>query len=141
MKRGGGENTSEILADLYNPKRAPSFNAYIDGRKRHQLIFQMRPYGAIDCEEVLLVNADFEAKDAGFLRQAISSANSKQARRVLDEDKRVVDAEHYKIETAIKGDKLSVNAECARISRQTASASCDSYCPTRACRAPGRKGN
>lgn len=112
-ERGGGENIeAEILTDLYNPKRPPSFNAYIDGKKRHQLIFQMRPYGALDAEEVLLVNADFQAKDAGYLYASHLESEFKSGKASSDEDKRVVDAEHYKIENAIKGDKLTANAEC-----------------------------
>ncbi len=112
-ERGNGENLeAEILIDLYNPKRAPSFNAYIDGKKRHQLVFQLRPYGALDCEEVLLVNADWLAKDAGFLYASHLESEFKSGQASSSEDKRVVDAEHYKIENAIKGDKLTANADC-----------------------------
>ncbi|HEX4947542.1 MAG TPA: carboxypeptidase regulatory-like domain-containing protein, partial [Blastocatellia bacterium] len=112
-ERGAGENIeAEILTDLYNQKRAPSFNAFIDGKKRHQLVLQMRPYGAIDCEEVLLVNADRLAKDAGFLYASHLASEFQNKTASASEDKRVVDAEHYKIENAIKGDKLTANAEC-----------------------------
>jgi hypothetical protein len=112
-ERGSGENIeAEILTDLYNPQRAPSFNVFIDGRKHHQLAFMVRPYGAVDCEEVLFVNADWQAKDAGFLHASHLESELKSGRASSTEDKRVVDAEHYKIENAIKGDKLTANAEC-----------------------------
>jgi hypothetical protein len=111
-ERGAGENIeAEILMDLYNQKRAPSFNAFIDGKKRHQLVFQLRPHGALDCEEVLLVNADWQAKDAGFLHASHLESELKNNQASSSEDKRFVDAEHYKIENAIKGDKLTANAE------------------------------
>ena len=111
--RGNGENLeAEVLIDLYNAKRAPSFNAFIDGKKRHQLSYHIRPYGALDCEEVLLVNSDWQAKDAGFLYASHLESEFKNKTASSSEDKRVVDAEHYKIENAIKGDKLTANAEC-----------------------------
>ncbi len=112
-ERGNGENLeAEILIDLYNPKRAPSFNAFIDGKKRNQLSYHIRPYGALDCEEVLLVNTDWQAKDGGFLYASHLASEFQNKTASSDEDKRVVDAEHYKIENAIKGDKLTANAEC-----------------------------
>lgn len=112
-ERGSGENLeAEILIDLYNPKRAPSFNAFIDGKKHHQLSYHIRPYGAMDCEEVLLVNSDWQAKDAGFLYSSHLESEFTNKTASSSEDKRVVDAEHYKIENAIKGDKLTANAEC-----------------------------
>ncbi len=112
-ERGSGENLeAEILIDLYNPKRAPSFNAFIDGKKHHQLSYHIRPYGALDCEEVLLVNSDWQAKDAGFLYSSHLETEFKNKTASSSEDKRVVDAEHYKIENVIKGDKLTANAEC-----------------------------
>ena len=112
-ERGAGENIeAEILIDLYNSKRTPSFNAFIDGKKRHQLSYHIRPYGALDCEEVLLVNSDWQAKDAGFLYASHLETEFKNKTASSSEDTRVVDAEHYKIENAIKGDKLTANAEC-----------------------------
>ncbi len=113
-ERGGGENVeAEILTDLYAPKRLPSFNAYIDGKKHNDLRFHVRPYGALDCEEVALLNADFRtSKDAGFWYASHLMSEFKNGTASSNEDKRVVDAEHYKIENAIKGDKLTANAEC-----------------------------
>src|SRR5262249_39206947 len=58
-ERGSGENLeAEILADLYNPKLAGAFNAFIFGKKRNDLRLYIRPRGALDCEEVTLLNAD-----------------------------------------------------------------------------------
>ena len=112
-ERGAGENLeAEILIDLYNAKRTPSFNAFIDGKKHHQLSYHIRPFGALDCEEVLLVNSDWQAKDAGFLYSTHLASEFQNKTASSSEDKRVVDAEHYKIENAIKGDKLTANAEC-----------------------------
>jgi hypothetical protein len=113
-ERGSGENVeAEILTDLYNAQRTPSFNAYIDGKKHNDLRFHLRPYGALDCEEVVLLNGDFRtAKDAGFWYASHLASEFKSGIASSNEDKRVVDAEHYKIENAIKGDKLTANAEC-----------------------------
>ena len=111
-ERSTGENVeAEILADLYNPKRAGAFNAYIFGKKHDDLRFAVRPRGAIDCEEVALLNADFQSREGGLWYAGHFASEYNNGTASSDEDKRVIDAEHYRIETAIKGDKLTASAE------------------------------
>lgn len=114
-----GENVenveAELLADLYNPKRPPSFNAYINGRKHGDLRFIVRPFGALpqllSPEEVALVNVDPQGKEEGvwYLTHTETEFSSNHASS--EEDKRTIDAEHFTIETAITGEKLTASAE------------------------------
>lgn len=111
-ERGSGENIeAEILTDLYNQKRVPSFNAYLFGKKHNDLRFHARPYGAHDCEEVALLNADWQAKDAGLLYSGHFDNEYKNGTASSEEDKRVIDVEHYRLDNAIKGEKLAATAE------------------------------
>ncbi len=111
-QRGSGENIeAEILADLYNPKLAGSFNAFIFGKKRNDLRFHVRPRGALDCEEVVLLNADWNNDQAGVWYSSHFEHEYKNNTASSEEDKRVIDVEHYKIENAIRGEKLTATAE------------------------------
>src|SRR5262249_55065214 len=106
--RGGSENLeAELLADLYNPKLAGAFNAFIFGKKRNDLRLHIRPRGAMQCEEVLLLNADYTNEQAGILCAGHFDSEYKKGTASSDEDKRVIDVEHYKIENTIKGEKLA----------------------------------
>src|SRR5262245_9473936 len=110
--RGGDENIeAELLADLYNPKLAGAFNAFIFGKKRNDLRLYIRPRGAMQCEEVLLLNADFTNEQAGILYAGHFDSEYKKGTASSDEDKNVIDVEHYKIENTIKGEKLGATAE------------------------------
>lgn len=110
--RGGDENLeAELLADLYNPKLAGAFNAFIIGKKRNDLRLYIRPRGAMQCEEVLLLNADFTNEQAGILYAGHLDSEYKNGTASSDEDKSVIDVEHYKIENTIKGERLAATAE------------------------------
>jgi len=110
--RGGAENLeAELLADLYNPKLGGAFNAFIFGKKRNDLRLHIRPRGAMECEEVLLLNADYTNEQAGILYAGHFDSEYKKGTASSDEDKNVIDVEHYKIENTIKGERLAANAE------------------------------
>jgi Peptidase family M1 domain len=110
--RGAGENIeAEILADLYNPKLAGAFNAFLFGKKRNDLRLEIRPRGALDCEEVFLLNADVYNEQAGILYSGHLVSEYKNGTASSDEYKNVIDVEHYKIENTIKGERLAATAE------------------------------
>lgn len=111
-ERGSGENLeAELLADLYNPKMAGAFNAFVFGKKRNDLRLYIRPRGAMDCEEVTLLNADWNNELAGIWYSSHFEREFKNNTASSEEDKRVIDVEHYKIENVIKGEKLTATAE------------------------------
>jgi len=110
--RGSGENLeAELLADLYNPKAAGAFNAFIFGKKRNDLRLYIRPRGALECEEVILLNADWNNEQAGYWYSGHFESEYKKGTASSEEDKSVIDVEHYKIENTIKGEKLAATAE------------------------------
>jgi len=96
---------SDILADLYNPKRPGFFSAYIFGRKHGDLRFLVRPRGAIpqllSPEEVAVLNADPGANDEGIWYLAHYASEYAAHRASSHEDKRIIHVDHYSIETAI----------------------------------------
>ncbi|HJZ67818.1 MAG TPA: carboxypeptidase regulatory-like domain-containing protein [Blastocatellia bacterium] len=112
-----GENLdAEILASLYNSKRPAFFSAYIFGRKYGDLRYHVRPRGALPQllapEEVALINVDPAGEKEGIWYLAHLSNEYKNRTASSDEDKRIIDAEHYRIETAIdSGEKLTAVAE------------------------------
>jgi len=110
--RGGDENLeAKLLADLYNPKLAGAFNAFIFGKKRNDLRLQIRPRGAMDCEEVVLLYADLNNEQAGIMYSGHFESEYKNGTASSGEDKTVIDVEHYKIENTIKGERLAATAE------------------------------
>jgi hypothetical protein len=106
---------TRLLAEIYNPQRPPSFSAYLFGRQHGDLRFYLRPYGAVpqllSPEEVALINVDVQWKEDGIWYLSHLESEFKQGTASSEEDKRVIDAEHYKIETAISGEKLTASAE------------------------------
>ncbi|MBO0800072.1 MAG: hypothetical protein J2P31_14725, partial [Blastocatellia bacterium] len=104
-----------LLGYLYNPKRQPMFNAYIFGRKNNDLRFQVRPYGAfpqmMSPEEVALINNEPQGKDEGIWYLTHTEDEWKKGTASSSEDKRSIDAEHYRIETVISGEKLTSTCE------------------------------
>ena len=114
-----GEDVENIdavaLGYLYNPKRAPFFSAYIFGKKHGDLRFHIRPYGAMpqmmSPEEVALINYDVQGKEEGVWYLSHLESEWKAGTASSSEDKRVIDAEHYRIETVISGDKLTATCE------------------------------
>ncbi|MBK7597316.1 MAG: hypothetical protein IPJ07_01835 [Acidobacteria bacterium] len=96
-----------LLAYLLNPNRGQMFNAYIYGKKHHDLRFFVRPHGALpglSPEEVTLVNLDPQAKEEGIWYLTHSEKEWKENKASSGEDKRLIDAENYRIETVITGE-------------------------------------
>jgi carboxypeptidase family protein/peptidase M1-like protein len=112
-----GENIdAEILGDVYNPKRLGFFSAYLFGRKYSDLRFHVRPRGALPQmlapEEVALINLDPGAEKEGIWYLAHLSSEYQNRTASSDEDKRIIDAQHYRIETAVdNSEKLTAIAE------------------------------
>jgi Carboxypeptidase regulatory-like domain/Peptidase family M1 domain len=104
-----------LLAYLHNPKRPPTFNAFIFGRKHNDLRFHLRPYGGLpqllSPEEVALINNDPQGKEEGIWYLTHSLDEWKAGTASSSEDKRLIDAEHYRIETVITGEKLTATCE------------------------------
>lgn len=111
-----GENLdAEILADVYNPKRAGFFMAFINGKRFDDLRYVVRPRGALpqilSPEEVALINYDPQGDREGILYLAHFEPEYRSGKASSEEDKRIIDAEHYRIETVINGEKLTATAE------------------------------
>ncbi len=106
---------AEILAGLYNSKRASFFSAYIFGKKYNDLRYHVRPRGALPQlpapEEVALINVDPGGREEGILYLAHLASEYQNQSASSEEDKRFIDAEHYRIDTTIRGEKLSATAE------------------------------
>jgi hypothetical protein len=106
---------ADLLADLYNPGQPGFFNAYLHCRRHADMRFFVRPRGVFPDmapEEVAIVNVDEEVNQEGiwYLSHLKSEIDAHKASS--DQDNRVVQAEKYKIETAIgKNDHLSATAE------------------------------
>ena len=96
---------AEILGELYNPKFAGSFRAYLHGHRYPDLRFLINPRGAIPAvlstEEVALVNVDPGGERDGILYLTHYASEWKANTALLHEDKRIAAAVHYKIETVI----------------------------------------
>ena len=114
-----GEHVENVeaatLGYLYNPKRAPFFSALIFGKKHGDLRFHVRPDGAMpqmmSPEEVALINYDIAGKEEGVWYLSHLESEWKAGTASSSEDKRVIDAEHYRIETVISGEKLTATCE------------------------------
>ena len=106
---------AEILADVYNPKRQGFFMAYISGKPFGDLRFIVRPHGALtqflSPEEVGLLNFDPNGERDAVLYLAHLMGEYQSGKASSEEDKRIIDAEHYRIETVIDGEKLTATAE------------------------------
>jgi Carboxypeptidase regulatory-like domain/Peptidase family M1 domain len=104
-----------LLAYLHNPKRLPTFNAFIFGRKHNDLRFYLRPYGALpqilSPEEVALINNEPQGKEEGIWYLTHTQDEWRAGTISSAEDKRLIDAEHYRIETVITGEKLTATCE------------------------------
>jgi hypothetical protein len=108
---------ADLLTDLYNPHATGFFSAYLHGRKHSDLRFHVSPRGAFPAledtpEEVAVINLDPEANQEGVwylshLGREITSHTASS-----DENKRVVQADHYKIDTNIaKNDHVTASTE------------------------------
>jgi len=104
---------ADLLGELYNPRQGPSFRAYIHGKHYSDLRFLIIPQGAMpqlpSPEEVALINVDPLGEHDGIL---YLTHNHEESRINSAENKRVVVAQHYRIETAIaKNSHLASVAE------------------------------
>jgi hypothetical protein len=112
-----GENVdAEMLGDIYNPKRAGFFTAYLFGQKYGDLRYYVRPRGALPQmlapEEVALINVNPGGDREGVLYLAHFASEYANRTASSDEDKRSIDAQHYRIETVIDGgEKLTATCE------------------------------
>jgi hypothetical protein len=103
---------AEMLGELYNPKEAGSFSAYIHGNKHSDLRFFVKSRGAMPYmpspEEVALINFDPGGSQDGIWYLTHFAAEWKAGTARSTENRHTVAADHYKIETAIgKNDHLS----------------------------------
>jgi hypothetical protein len=106
---------ADLLGELYNPKYAGSFAAYIHGRKRAHLRFLVKPSGAVpdlSPEEVALINLDPGGKEDGIWYLSHLESEWKQGTASSSEDKRLIAVDHYRIETVLgKRDRLAAIAD------------------------------
>ena len=107
---------AELAADLYNPHSAPSFAAYLHGRRYHDLRFLIAPRGALrhmpSPEEVGLINVDPGEKRDAILYLSHTAAEFQARTASSREDKRIAAAKHYRVETAIaRNGRLTANAD------------------------------
>src|ERR1039457_2587762 len=107
---------ADVLTDLYNPHATGFFSAYFYGRKHSDLRFHVRPRGAFPelatPDEVAVINLDPEATQEGiwYLSHLGREFNAHSASS--DENNRVVQADHYKIDTTIaKNDHFTASTE------------------------------
>lgn len=104
-----GENVpnvdADLLADLYNPQYAGSFSAYLHGHKYGDLRFFLKPLGALpglqSTEEVGLVNIDVNLAHDGVLYLTHRIAEWQKGIAMIDEDRRIAAALHFKMEVVI----------------------------------------
>ncbi|HEY7547830.1 MAG TPA: carboxypeptidase-like regulatory domain-containing protein, partial [Blastocatellia bacterium] len=107
---------AEILTDIYNPKRPGFFSAYLFGKSMSDLRYHVRPRSALPQflapEEVTLINLDPGGEKDAILYLAHLQSEYQSGKASSDEDKRLIDAQHYRMETVIdNGEKLTAQAE------------------------------
>jgi len=107
---------AELAAELYNPHSAPSFGAYLHGRRYHDLRFLIAPRGALrhmpSPEEVGLINVDPGDRRDAILYLSHTNAEFQGGTANSREDRRIVGAKHYRIETVIaRSGRLTANAD------------------------------
>jgi hypothetical protein len=106
----------QTLADLYNPKFHGFFSAYITGRQHSRLRFHVKPRGAMPFmpspEEVALINLDPQAEQEGIWYLSHTVDEFAKHTASPHEDKRVVSAQSYRIETTVgRNDHLTALAD------------------------------
>jgi hypothetical protein len=106
---------AQLLAELYNPAGAGSFSAYLHGKKHSSLRFLIRPRGALpdlSPEEVALINLDPEGRQEGIWYLSHYLTEWTQHTAASTEDKRIIAADRYKIETVLgRRDRLAATAD------------------------------
>ena len=103
---------AETLGELYNPREAGSFSAYIRGNRHPDLRFWINRRGAMPYlpspEEVALVNLDPNGEQDGIWYLTHYASELKSGAADSTENRHTVEAQSYQIETAIgKNDHLS----------------------------------
>lgn len=106
---------AELLADLYHPEQPGFFSAYFHGHKREDLRFFVKPRGVLPelpaPEEVAILDADATSEQRGIWYLAHEKSEIQQGKASSDENKRVVEAESYRVETTIaKNDRFTASA-------------------------------
>ena len=107
---------AEILGELYNPGEAGSFRAYLHGNRHSDLRFFVSARGALPFlpspEEVGLINFDPGGSQEGIWYLTHYAAEWKKGSASSNENRHTVQAQHYRIETAIgRNDHLSATCE------------------------------
>jgi len=106
---------AELLAELYNPKYAGSFSAYIHGRKHAHLRFLVKPQGAVpdlSPEEVALINVDPVGNEDGIWYLSHLESEWRASTASSNEDRRTIAVEHYRIDTLLGSrDRLTAAAD------------------------------
>ncbi|HUB82348.1 MAG TPA: M1 family aminopeptidase [Bryobacteraceae bacterium] len=107
---------ADVAMDLYNRHAPGFFRAYIHGKRHADLRFQVRPRGAFPelgtPEEVALINLDPEAKEEGIWYLSHLQGEIKGHTASSDENRDMVQADHYQIETTIaRNDHFTASAD------------------------------
>jgi aminopeptidase N len=116
LRRATFENVeAQILADLYNPRQAGFFSAYMHGRRYPELRFFVKPRGAVPDagpEEVAVEHATQGNDTEGHWYLGHFEEEYKNGQAKTSEEKRIVAAESYRIETQIAGnERLTAKTE------------------------------
>ena len=107
---------ADLLVDLYNPKQAGFFSAYLHGRKHSDLRFHVKPRGAFaeisTPEEVALFNLDPQESQEGVWYLSHFQKELQNGTASSEEHKRTVQADAYRIETTIaRNDHFTATTE------------------------------
>jgi len=96
---------ADILADLYSPAQPGFFSAYLHGRKHADLRFHVKPRGVLPGlpapEEVAVIHLDPGSDQEGIWYLGHFAREIKDRTASSDENKRIVEAESYRIDTAV----------------------------------------
>jgi hypothetical protein len=100
---------AEMLGELYNPAERGSFRAFIHGRKHSGLLYIVNPQGALPTlpapDETALIDVSVSSFAEGiwYLSHLASEIQAGQASS--NEDKRLIEAEHYRMQVSIGGNQ------------------------------------
>jgi hypothetical protein len=105
---------ADLLADLYNPAQPGFFSAYMHGKHSSGLRFHVKPRGVLAMlpapEEVAVIDYDPEAQQEGVWTLEHLKTEIDAHKVSSDENKRVVEALSYRIETTIaKNDQFAAS--------------------------------
>jgi len=107
---------ADLLADLYNPPQPGFFSAYLHGKHFAGLRFHVKPRGVLAVlpapEEVAVIDYDPEAQQEGIWNIEHLKSEIDAHKVSSDENKRVVEAQSYQIETTIaKSEQVTASAQ------------------------------